>query len=202
MKDLKWVLETMEGAKSLVQRIEKFTDGIFAGIFSNETNVDLGDGLQVFSVRDLDDVLRPIAMYVILNHIWNKVRSSKKKRMMVIDEAWYIMQHEYSAKFLFWLVKRARKYGLGVTTITQDVEDFISSPYGKPIVTNSSILLLLKQSPASIDMLQNIFKLTEQEKYILLNAAVWQGLFFAGTEHVWIQVVASYYEEQIITALQ
>lgn len=172
MKDLKNVLETMDRATSLVQRIEKFTDGIFAGIFSNKTNVDLGDGLQVFSVRDLDDVLRPIAMYVILNHIWNKVRSSKKKRMMVIDEAWYIMQHEYSAKFLFGLVKRARKYGLGVTTITQDVEDFISSPYGKPIVTNSSILLLLKQSPASIDMLQNIFKLTEQEKYILLNAAV------------------------------
>jgi len=201
MKDLKDVLETMDWAKSLVQRIEKFTDGIFAGIFSNETNVDLWDGMQVFSVRDLDDVLRPIAMYVILNHIWNKVRSSKKKRMLVIDEAWSIMQHEYSAKFLFGLVKRARKYGLWVTTITQDVEDFISSPYGKPIVTNSSILLLLKQSPASIDMLQNIFKLTEQEKYILLNAAVWQGLFFAGTEHVGIQVVASYYEEQIITAL-
>ena len=202
MKDLKDVLETMDGARSLTKRIEKFTDGIFAGIFSNETNVDLSDGLQVFSVRDLDDVLRPIAMYVILNHIWNKVRSSKKKRMMVIDEAWNIMQHEYSAKFLFGLVKRARKYGLWITTITQDVEDFISSPYGKPIVTNSSLLLLLKQSPASIDMLQNIFKLTEQEKYILLNAAVWQGLFFAGTEHVWIQVVASYYEEQIITALE
>lgn len=202
MKDLKDVLETMDGASSLVKRIEKFTDWIFAGIFSNETNVDLSEGLQVFSVRDLDDVLRPIAMYVILNHIWNKVRSSKKKRMMVIDEAWNIMQHEYSAKFLFGLVKRARKYGLWITTITQDVEDFISSPYGKPIVTNSSLLLLLKQSPASIDMLQNIFKLTEQEKYILLNAAVGQGLFFAGTEHVGIQVVASYYEEQIITALQ
>ncbi|MDD3144733.1 MAG: DUF87 domain-containing protein [Candidatus Gracilibacteria bacterium] len=199
MKDLQDVLETMDGAGSMVRRIEKFTSGIFSGIFSQKTNIDLGDGLQVFSVRDLDDILRPIAMYVILNHIWNKVRSSNKKRFLVIDEAWNIMQYEDSAKFLFGLVKRARKYNLGVTTITQDVEDFVGSPYGKPIMTNSSIQLLLKQSSASIDVLQNIYKLTEQEKYILLNASVGQGLFFAGTEHVGIQVVASYYEEQVIT---
>ncbi|MDP2091133.1 MAG: ATP-binding protein [Candidatus Gracilibacteria bacterium] len=200
MKDLQDVLETMDGAGSLVKRIEKYTIGIFSGIFSNRTNIDLNEGLQVFSVRDLDDMMRPIAMYVVLNHIWNKVRSTSKKRILVIDEAWNIMQHEDSAKFLFGLVKRARKYGLGITTITQDVEDFIGSKYGKPIMTNSSIQLLLKQSSASIDALQNIYKLTEQEKYILLNAAVGQGLFFAGTEHVGIQVIASYYEEQVITA--
>jgi type IV secretory pathway VirB4 component len=123
-------------------------------------------------VRDLDDMLRPIAMYVILNHIWNKVRSSNKKRMLVIDEAWNVMQHEDSAKFLFGLVKRARKYNLGITTITQDVEDFVNSAYGKPILTNSSVQLLLKQSSASIDVLENIYKLTGQEKYILLNAGV------------------------------
>lgn len=199
MKDLQDVLETMDWAWSMVRRIEKFTSWIFSWIFSQKTNIDLWDGLQVFSVRDLDDILRPIAMYVILNHIWNKVRSSNKKRFLVIDEAWNIMQYEDSAKFLFWLVKRARKYNLWVTTITQDVEDFVWSPYGKPIMTNSSIQLLLKQSSASIDVLQNIYKLTEQEKYILLNASVWQWLFFAGTEHVWIQVVASYYEEQVIT---
>ncbi|MDD2907048.1 MAG: DUF87 domain-containing protein [Candidatus Gracilibacteria bacterium] len=199
MKDLQDVLDTMDGAGSMVRRMEKFTSGIFSGIFSQKTNIDLGEGLQVFSVRDLDDILRPIAMYVILNHIWNKVRSSNKKRFLVIDEAWNIMQYEDSAKFLFGLVKRARKYNLGVTTITQDVEDFVGSPYGKPIMTNSSIQLLLKQSSASIDVLQNIYKLTEQEKYILLNASVGQGLFFAGTEHVGIQVVASYYEEQVIT---
>lgn len=198
MKDLQDVLETMDWAWWLVKRIEKFTIGIFSWIFSQKTNVDLSDGLQVFSVRDLDDMMRPIAMYVVLNHIWNKVRSSNKKRMLVVDEAWNIMQHEDSAKFLFWLVKRARKYNLWITTITQDVEDFVGSPYGKPIMTNSSIQLLLKQSSASIDVLQNIYKLTEQEKYILLNAAVWQWLFFAGTEHVWIQVVASYYESQVI----
>ncbi|MDD2870467.1 MAG: ATP-binding protein [Candidatus Gracilibacteria bacterium] len=202
MKDLQDVLETMDGAGSLVKRIEKYTVGIFSGIFSNRTNIDLNEGLQVFSVRDLDDMLRPIAMYVVLNHIWNKVRSKSKKRLLVIDEAWNIMQHEDSAKFLFGLVKRARKYGLGITTITQDVEDFIGSKYGKPIMTNSSIQLLLKQSSASIDALQNIYKLTEQEKYILLNAAVGQGLFFAGTEHVGIQIIASYYEEQVITANQ
>lgn len=199
MKDLQDVLETMDWAWSLVKRMEKYTTGIFSWIFSQRTNVDLKEWLQVFSVRDLDDMMRPIAMYVVLNHIWNKVRSSNKKRFLVIDEAWNIMQHEDSARFLFWLVKRARKYNLWITTITQDVEDFVWSPYGKPIMTNSSIQLLLKQSSASIDVLQNIYKLTEQEKYILLNASVWQWLFFAWTEHVWIQVVASYYEEQVIS---
>jgi len=199
MKDLQDVLETMDWWTSLVTRMEKYTTGIFSWIFSNKTNIDLWEGLQVFSVRDLSDMMRPIAMYVVLNHIWNKVRSSNKKRMLVIDEAWNIMQHDDSAKFLFWLVKRARKYNLWITTITQDVEDFIWSKYGKPIMTNSSIQLLLKQSSASIDALQNVYKLTEQEKYILLNAAVWQWLFFAWTEHVWIQVVASYYEEQVVT---
>lgn len=199
MKDLQDVLETMDGGKALVQRMEKFTTGIFAGIFSQHTNIDLQEWLQVFSVRDLDDIVRPIAMYVVLNHIWNKVRSANKKRFLVIDEAWNIMQHDDSAKFLFWLVKRARKYNLGITTITQDVEDFVQSPYGKPIVTNSSIQLLLKQSSASIDVLQNVFKLTDQEKYILLNSAVGQGLFFAWTEHVGIQIVASFYEEKIVS---
>lgn len=198
MKDLQDVLETMDWASSLVKRMEKFTVWIFWGIFSQHTNIDLQDWLQVFSVRDLDDMLRPIAMYVVLNHIWNKVRSSSKKRLLVVDEAWNIMQHEDSAKFLFWLVKRARKYNLWITTITQDVEDFVWSSYWKPIMTNSSIQLLLKQSSASIDVLQNVFKLTEQEKYILLNAAVWQWLFFAWTEHVWIQVIASYFEDRII----
>lgn len=198
MKDLVDVLETMDWALSMVRRLEKYTTWIFSWIFSQKTNVDLHDWLQVFSVRDLDDILRPIAMYVILNHIWNKVRSVNKKRFLVVDEAWNIMQHEDSAKFLFGLVKRARKYNLWITTITQDVEDFVWSPYWKPIMTNSSIQLLLKQSTASIDVLQSIYKLTDQEKYILLNAAVWQWLFFAWTEHVWIQVIASYNEAQVI----
>ncbi len=199
MKDLQDVLETMDWWITLVQRMEKYTTWIFSWIFSQRTNIDLDEWLQVFSVRDLDDILRPTSMYVILNHIWNKVRSSNRKRLLVIDEAWNIMQHEDSAKFLFGLVKRARKYNLWITTITQDIEDFIASPYWKPILTNSSIQLLLKQSSASIDVLQDVYKLTDQEKYILLNAAVWQGLFFAWTEHVWIQIVASYYEEQVVT---
>ncbi|MDD2487479.1 MAG: DUF87 domain-containing protein [Candidatus Gracilibacteria bacterium] len=199
MKDLYSVLETMDGGKGVTERLEKYVNGIFAGIFSDHTNIDLTEGLQVFSVRDLDEVLRPVAMYIILNYIWNKVRSTNKKRFLVVDEAWNIMQHDDSAKFMFGLVKRARKYNLGVTTITQDVEDFITSQYGKAIVTNSSIQLLLKQSPASIDVLQNIFKLTEQEKYILLQSSVGQGLFFAGTEHVGIHILASYFEEKVIT---
>ncbi len=199
MKDLVSVLETMEGGKGLCDRLDKYVTGVFAGVFSQPTNVNLKEGLVVFSVRDLDDILRPIAMYILLNYVWNIARSSEKKRMLVVDEAWNIMQYEDSAKFLFGLVKRARKYGLGITTITQDVEDFMTNQYGKAIVTNSSIQLLLKQSPASIDILQDVFKLTEQEKYILLNAWVGTGLFFAGWEHVGIQVLASYFEEKIIT---
>jgi conjugal transfer ATP-binding protein TraC len=200
MKDFVSVLETMDGAKWLVERLDKYINGIFAWVFSEPTNVDLKDGLVVFSVRDLDEILRPIAMYIILNYVWNVARSSMKKRQLVVDEAWNIMQYEDSAKFLFGLVKRARKYGLGITTITQDVEDFMTNQYGKAIVTNSSIQLLLKQSPASIDVLQDVFKLTEQEKYILLNASVGTGLFFAWGEHVGIQILASYFEEKIITS--
>lgn len=200
MKDLYSVLETMDWARDLTQRLEKYTTWIFSGVFSELTNISLSEWLQVFSVRDLDDILRPTAMYIILSYIWNRVRSSNKKRLLVIDEAWNIMQHEDSAKFLFGLVKRARKYNLWVTTITQDVEDFLWSGFWKPIVTNSSIQLLLKQSPASIDALQNIFKITDQEKYILLNSAVGQWLFFAGSEHVGIQVIASFYEEQVVSS--
>ncbi|EKE27966.1 MAG: hypothetical protein ACD_3C00116G0003 [uncultured bacterium (gcode 4)] len=199
MKDLYSVLETMDWAKWITERLEKYVYWIFAWIFSESTNINLQEWLVVFSVRDLDESLRPVAMYIVLKYIWNTVRSSNKKRILVIDEAWNIMQYEDSAKFVFWLVKRARKYNLGITTITQDVEDFVTSQYWKAIVTNSSIQLLLKQSPASIDVLQNVFKLTEQEKYILLQASVWQGLFFAWTEHVWIHVLASYFEEKVIS---
>ena len=199
LKDLHSVLETMDGANGLVNRLEKYVFGVFAGVFSRPTNVNLKWWLVVFSVRDLDDILRPIAMYILLTYVWNVARSSEKKRFLVVDEAWNIMQYEDSAKFLFGLVKRARKYWLGVTTITQDVEDFMWSSYGKAIVTNSSMQLLLKQSPASIDVLQNVFKLTEQEKYILLNASVGTWLFFAWGEHVGIEILSSYFEEKIIT---
>lgn len=199
MEDLHQILNSTDGAASLVQRISKFTTGSYAGIFNKPTNVDLSSGMMVFCIRDLEDELRPIAMHIILNYIWNRVRSELKKRILVIDEAWTMMQHEDSAKFLFGLVKRARKYYLGVSTITQDVEDFVKSDYGKPIVTNSSIQLLLKQAPSSVDILAKIFNLTEGEKYVLLNSGVGQGLFFAGLKHVAIQVIASYTEDKIVT---
>ncbi|MBI4235232.1 DUF87 domain-containing protein [Candidatus Peregrinibacteria bacterium] len=199
MEDLHQILNSMDGAASLVQRISKFTTGSYAGIFNKPTNVDLSSGMMVFCIRDLEDELRPIAMHIVLNYIWNRVRSELKKRILVIDEAWTMMQHEDSAKFLFGLVKRARKYYLGVSTITQDVEDFVKSDYGKPIVTNSSIQLLLKQAPSSVDTLAKIFNLTEGEKYVLLNSGVGQGLFFAGLKHVAIQVIASYTEDKIVT---
>ena len=199
MEDLQSVLEGTQGAESIVERLKKYTEGTYSGIFNKPTNIDLSSGLVVFSIRDLEDQLRPIAMYIILNYIWNRVRSSLKKRLLVIDEAWTMMQHEDSAKFLFGLVKRARKYYLGVTTITQDVEDFSKSNYGKPIITNSSMQLLLKQSPTAVDVLQDIFNLTEGEKYLLLNSGVGQGLFFAGNKHVALQVIASFTENEIVT---
>jgi len=199
MEDLYDILTSMEGARNLATRLAKYTSGTYAGIFNKPTNVDLTTGLVVFSIRDLEDALRPIAMYIILNFIWNRVRSALKKRILVIDEAWSLMQHEDSARFLYGLVKRARKYYLGVTTITQDVEDFVQNAFGKPIITNSSLQLLLKQAPAALEILQKIFNLTEGEKYMLLNSGIGQGLFFAGNKHVAIQVIASYGEDKLVT---
>lgn len=199
MSDLVNVLSGIEGGESLAQRLTKYTEGTFSGIFNQPTNINLDNQLVAFSVRDLEDALRPIAIFVILGFIWNEVRASLRKRILVIDEAWWMMQHEDSARFLFSIAKRSRKYYLGVTTITQDVQDFLQSPYGKPVVTNSSIQLLLKQSPAAIDLVVETFFLTEGEKYLLLESEVGEGIFFAGMKHVAIRVVASYTEDQIIT---
>lgn len=199
MEDLYSVLSSMEGGENLAQRLQKYTVGTFAGIFNKNTNINLDTGLVVFCIRDLEDSLRPIAMYIILNYIWNRVRSSLKKRLLVIDEAWSLVQHEDSARFLYGLVKRARKYYLGITTITQDVSDFVNSDFGRPIITNSSMQLLLKQAPSSMEGLTKIFNLTEGEKYLLLNSGIGQGLFFAGLKHVAIQIIASYSEDQVIT---
>ncbi|OGL60120.1 conjugal transfer protein TraC [Candidatus Uhrbacteria bacterium RIFCSPLOWO2_12_FULL_46_10] len=199
MQDLEEVLKGIEGTKDLVARLQKYTNGTFAGLLNNPTNVTMDNQLMVFSVRDLEDELRPIAIYTIINYIWNIVRSEVKKRILVIDEAWWLMQHEDSAKFIFALVKRCRKYYLGITTITQDVNDFLTSPYGQAVVNNSSMQLLLKQSPAAIDLVQKTFLLTEGEKYLLLEGGVGEGIFFAGPKHAAIKVVASYTEDQLIT---
>ncbi len=199
MSDLIEILSGMVGGEGLAQRLGKFTEGTFAGLLNNQTNVVLKNQLLVFSIRDLEDQLRPIAMYIILGHIWNVVRSELKRRILVLDEAWIMMQHEDSARFVFGIAKRARKYYLGLTTITQDVADFMASPYGKPIVTNSSIQLLLKQSPAAIDVVAETFFLTEGEKYLLLESDVGEGIFFAGLKHAAIKIYASYVEDQIIT---
>jgi type IV secretory pathway VirB4 component len=199
MSDLEAVLEGMEGAESLVRRVRKFTKGTFAQFFNQPTNISMEKPFVVFGIRDMEDELRPIAMFIIMRYIWNEVRSELKKRILVVDEAWWIMQTEDGASFLFGIAKRARKYWLGVTTITQDVGDFMKSSYGQPIVTNSSLQLLMKQSPATIDVVQKTFNLTEEEKYLLLEAEVGEGIFFAGAKHVAIKVVASYTEDQIIT---
>ena len=199
MSDFEQVLSSMEGAESLVRRVRKFTKGTFAQFFNQPTNISMEKPFVVFGIRDMEDELRPMAMFIIMRYIWNKVRSELKKRILVVDEAWWIMQTEDGASFLYGICKRARKYWLGVTTITQDVGDFMKSEYGKPIITNSSLQLLMKQSPATIDLVKKIFNLTEEEKYLLLEAEVGEGIFFAGQKHVAIKVVASYTEDQFIT---
>ncbi len=200
MQDFQDILDGMEGGSDLALRLKKYTQGTFAGLFNSPTNVDMKNQLVVFSVRDLEDELRPMAIYTIVNYIWNVVRSELKKRILIIDEAWWLMQNEDSAKFIYALVKRCRKYYLGVTNITQDVNDFLLSPYGQAIVNNSAMQLLMKQSPAAIDLVQKTFILTEGEKYLLLECGVGEGIFFAGDKHAAIRVVASYTEDQLITS--
>ncbi len=199
LQDLQDVLDGMEGADNLVARLRKYSEGTFSGLLNSSTTVQMNNQLVVYSVRDLEDELRPMAIYTVINHIWNVTRSIRKKRILVVDEAWWMMQNEDSAKFIFALVKRARKYYLGVTTITQDVNDFLRSPYGQAIVTNSAMQILLKQSPSAIDNVQKTFSLTDGEKYLLLESGVGEGIFFAGNKHAAIKVVASYTEDRIVT---
>lgn len=184
---------------SLAQRLRKYTTGTFAGIFSQQSNIDINNNMVVFNIRDLEEELRPVAMYIVLGHIWNITRTQQKKRMLIVDEAWQLMKYDDSASFLSSIAKRARKYGLGLTTITQDVEDFMGSKMGRAIVANSSMQLLLKQSTSAVDVLSDVFKLTDEEKKRLSNFPVGQGLFFAGQNHVHIQIIASETETGLIT---
>ena len=199
LSDFESVLENMKGTESLVERVRKFSRGSYADFFNQKSNISMDNKLAVFGIRDMEEELRPMAMFIILRHIWNTVRSSLKKRILVVDEAWWITQSKDGASFLYGICKRARKYWLGVSTITQDVSDFMKSPYGEPIITNSSLQLLMKQSTASIDLVQKTFNLTEQEKYLLLESNIGEGVFFAGNKHVAIRITASYTEDQIIT---
>ena len=184
---------------SLAQRLRKYTTGTFAGIFSQQSNIDINNPMVVFNIRDLEDELRPVAMFIVLSHIWNRVRTEQKKRMLIVDEAWQLMKYDDSASFLFGLAKRARKYYLGLTTVTQDVEDFMGSKMGRAIVSNSSMQLLLKQSSSAVDVLGDVFKLTEEERKRLANFPVGQGLFFAGQSHVHMQIIPSPTEQTLIT---
>ena len=199
LSDLEEVLRGMEGAGSLAVRLRKFTSGSYAGFLNQFSNVDMGNKFVAFGIRDMEEELRPMALYIILKYIWNTIRAELKKRILIIDEAWWLMRTEDGASFLFGTAKRARKYWLGVTTITQDVIDFLKSDYGQPIINNSSVQLLMKQSPSSIELLAKTFNLTDEEKYLLVEGPVGEGLFFAGPKHVAMRVVASYTEDQIIT---
>ena len=200
LSDFELVLSGMEGSDSLVQRLSKYTKGTWSGFINRPTNVDMNKKLVVFSVRDMEDDLKPVAMYIVTHYIWNTIRKELKKRLLVIDEAWWMMKSEDTASFLFSIAKRGRKYFLGLSTITQDVADFLKSPYGEAMLTNSSIQMLLRQSPVSVDLVQETFKLSDEEKYLLLESDVGEGIFFAGLKHVAIKIIASYTEDQIITS--
>jgi len=200
LSDFELVLAGMEGAESLVARLTKYTKGTWAGFLNRPTNVDINKKFIVFSVRDMEDDLKPVAMYIITNFIWRAIRKELKKRLLVIDEAWWMMKNEDTASFLYSLAKRGRKYYLGLATITQDVGDFLKSEYGGPIISNSSIQILLKQSPSTINLVQETFNLTDEEKFLLLESNVGEGIFFAGLKHVAIKTIASYTEDQIITS--
>jgi type IV secretory pathway VirB4 component len=200
LSDFEMVLAGMEGAESIMTRLTKYTKGTWSTFLNQPSNVDINRKFVVFSVRDMEDELKPVAMYIVTHFIWNAVRKSLKKRLLVVDEAWWMMKSDDTASFLFSIAKRGRKYYLGLATITQDVGDFMKSPYGVPIVTNSSIQLLLKQSPTAMDLLQKTFNLTDEEKYLLLESGVGEGIFFAGLKHVAIKIISSYTEEQIITS--
>jgi type IV secretory pathway VirB4 component len=200
LSDFEMVLGGMEGTESILQRLTKYTHGSWSNFINQPTNVDINKKFVVFSVRDMEDDLKPAAMYIVTHFIWNAVRKELKKRLLVVDEAWWMMKSDDTASFLYSIAKRGRKYYLGLCTITQDVGDFMKSPYGVPIVTNSSIQLLLKQSPSTMDVLQKTFNLTDEEKFLLLESGVGEGIFFAGLKHVAIKIIASYTEDQIITS--
>ncbi|MEK7645847.1 MAG: ATP-binding protein [Patescibacteria group bacterium] len=198
--DLQSILEGLTGAESMATRLKKYTSGTFAGFLNQPTNVPLDNAMIVFGIRDMEEELRPIAMYLILNFIWVKVRRDIKQRIILVDEAWVLMKYEVGANFLSNIAKRCRKYFTGLTTISQDIPDFLASPQGKTILTNSSIQILMKQSPAAIDIVQQTFNLTDAEKFYILEARVGFGLFFLGQNHIGIRIVASYAEDQIITS--
>ncbi len=200
LSDFEMVLAGMDGSGSLITRLQKYTSGTWSGFMNKPTNVDINQKFVVFSLRDMEDELKTIAMYIITNYIWGSVRRRMVKRLLVIDEAWWMMKSEDTASFLFSLAKRGRKYYLGIATITQDVDDFLRSPYGVPMITNSSLQFLMKQSPTAIDNIQKTFNLTDEEKFLLLESSVGEGIFFAGLKHVAIKVIASYTEDQIITS--
>jgi len=199
LTDFYEILKNMEGGENLAMRVEKYTQGIYKGFLDQPSNISLKNRLIVFNLRDLEDELRPIAMYLILKYIWNEIRFNVKKRLITIDEAWWMMQHEDGAKFLFSIAKRIRKYYGGLITITQDISDFLNSTHGKAIVSNASIQLLMKQSRSSVDVVADTFYLTDKEKYFLMETQVGEGIFFAGNKRAAIQVVSSYNEDKIIT---
>jgi len=197
--DLKDILESMPGGEGMAMRLSKFTDGTFAGLFNDHTNVSLDNRFVCFCIRDLEEELRPIAMHSVLSFLWNKIKSERKKRLLVVDEAWMLMKHEDSAQFLYAIAKRGRKYYLGLTTVGQGIGDFLKNEYGKPLISNASMAILLKQHPSQADMVKEMFDLTEAEKNFLLQCTTGDGIFIAGQNHAIIQIIHSTMEDSLVT---
>lgn len=202
LEDLYKVLKGMaeDEAHDLARRMEKYIIGSGAGVFNEATNFEINNPFTVFSVRDLQEELKPLSMYLMLDFIWTIIRKDKKKRLLIVDEAWYMMQRDDSARFMYSIAKRARKYYLGLTTITQDVADFMNNDMGRAIISNSSLQMLMMQSPSALEKLQQVFNLSDGEREFLLNCDKGQGLFFAGSNHVAIQVLSSVQEHELITS--
>lgn len=198
MEDLMNVLEGMQGGEKIALRLSKYVTGTFGKIFNQYTNIDIESHMTVFSIRDLEEAMKTPAMYNVLNFIWTKIRAQKRQRLLVVDEAWIMLQQDVSAKFLFGLIKRARKYGLGITTISQDIEDFVRSKYGKTIISNSAMQILLKQSTSSIKSLNQLIGLSEAEQQRLVSADIGEGLLFAGSQHIGVKILASPSEKEFI----
>ncbi len=198
LKDLYKSLKIMKQTK-LCERLEKYTQGSLSNVFDSQTNIKLDNRLIVFDIKDLSESLRQIMMIVLSNFVYHQVKSNPQKRLLVIDEGWMLLQHEESARFVAGLTRRARKYYLGVSIISQQANDFLNNDYGKAIASQSSLRVLMRQDTTTIKKVASEFNLSEYEQKFLLTCEKGEALIIADQNHVAVKVVASEKEHPLIT---
>lgn len=198
LKDFYKVLKEMK-QKGLRNRLERFVTGSLSSVFNSQTNIKLNNRLVVFDIKDLNESLRQIMMMVVSNFVHSQVKANLQKRILVIDEGWMLLQHEESARFVSGLVRRARKYYLGVTIISQQANDFLNQEYGRAIASQSSLRILMKQDTTTIKKVVEEFNLSEYEKHFLLTCDRGEALIIADQNHVALKVVASEKEHPLLT---